>query len=86
MPLRRRCQEKGCLAVIEACLVVLSRTSLDAHGRTGYVKSRRVLRGFLRGALETIRTSDLFLRREALYPAELRVPVLGFGTGLGLDS
>ncbi len=35
-------------------------------------------RGFLRGALETIRTSDLFLRREALYPAELRVRFLIF--------
>ena len=27
----------------------------------------------LRGAPETIRTSDLVLRRDALYPAELRV-------------
>jgi hypothetical protein len=26
------------------------------------------------GAPQTIRTSDLFLRREALYPAELGVP------------
>ncbi len=31
---------------------------------------------FFCGAPESIRTTDLFLRREALYPAELRVPVL----------
>lgn len=30
------------------------------------------LRDLFHGAIGTIRTSDLFLRREALYPAELR--------------
>ena len=34
-------------------------------------KSRRV-GGIMRGATESIRTTDLLLRREALYPAELR--------------
>ena len=35
-----------------------------------------LLAGLLSGAPQTIRTSGLFLRREALYPAELGVRVV----------
>ena len=42
-----------------------------------YVKTALV-ELLLRGATETIRTSDLLLRREALYPAELRPHLSSF--------
>ncbi|MDQ5919739.1 MAG: hypothetical protein QG668_466 [Patescibacteria group bacterium] len=41
--------------------------------RKGVTKSCANLSCFIDGAPQTIRTSDLFLRREALYPAELEV-------------
>ena len=47
---------------------------------------------FLRGAPKTIRTSDLFLRREAHYPAELwvreadRLPIILEGLVQGKDA
>ena len=43
--------------------------------RTGNYVKTALMELFLRGAPQTIRTSDLSLRRGALYPAELGVRI-----------